>query len=244
VRLRDALLDRAAFYLMWQGGLRLGEVHALCLEDVDLAGCRLTIRDGKGRKDRTIYLTDRVVTSVQAYLELRGISTYDQVFLYRHRPLKKDLVPARLKAAGQRVGVKVSSHRLRHTYATQLLNAGCPVTSIQKLLGHRDLNMTMVYARVHNRTVADDYYAAMKWIEQGLNLAGSVADESQGNQPDRNDLLDLTDQLAEPDLTQETRLALVAQLRDLLLAETSSETEQPLVMIMPAPVLDTVATSG
>ncbi|MCP5016313.1 MAG: hypothetical protein GY938_13730, partial [Ketobacter sp.] len=44
VRLRDALLDRAAFYLMWQGGLRLGEVHALCLEDVDLAGCRLTIR--------------------------------------------------------------------------------------------------------------------------------------------------------------------------------------------------------
>ena len=178
---------------------------------------------------------------MQTYLELRGISTYDHVFLYRHRPLKKDLVPARLKAAGQRVGVKVSSHRLRHTYATQLLNAGCPVTSLQKLMGHRNLNTTMIYARVHNRTVADDYYAAMQWIEQGLNLVEPVADESQSSQPEQDDLLNLTDQLAEPDLSQETRLALVAQMRDLLVAKASSATEQPFVMVVPAPALDEMA---
>jgi integrase len=47
---RDALLDRAAFYLLWQGGLRLGEVEDLSLEDLDLAGRKLTVRQGKGRK--------------------------------------------------------------------------------------------------------------------------------------------------------------------------------------------------
>lgn len=55
---RDALLLRAAFYLLWQGGLRLGEVEELLLAEVDLAGRRLTVRQGKGNKDRTVYLTD------------------------------------------------------------------------------------------------------------------------------------------------------------------------------------------
>jgi site-specific recombinase XerD len=227
VQQRDALLDRAAFYLMWQAGLRLAEVEALAVTDVDLGGRNLMVRDGKGRADRMVYLTDRAVSSLQAYLARRGMGGSDHIFLYRHRSVRKDLFQARLKATGQRVGVKVSPHRLRHTYATQLLNAGCPVTSIQKLMGHRHLSTTMIYARVHDRTVADDYYVAMKWIEQGLNLAEPVADQSRSSQPDRNCLLNLTNQLAEPDLAQETRLALVAQMCDLLLAEISPETEQP-----------------
>ncbi len=230
VRLRDALLNRATFYLLWQGGLRLGEVEALCLEDLDLAGRKLTIRDGKERKDRTVYLTDRAVTSLQAYLNRRGISNSEHVFLYRHRSLGKDLIPARLKAAGQRVGVKVSSHRLRHTYATQLLNAGCPVTSIQKLLGHRNLNTTMIYARAHNRTVAEDYYAAMERIEQGLNLAPPELPPTNGygqiGQEERIHLLALISQVAEPDLDQERRLKLVEQIR-CLLSEPTPEAQSP-----------------
>jgi site-specific recombinase XerC len=66
---RDARLDRAAFYLLWQGGLRLGELEELKLEDLDLAGRRLTVRKGKGQRDRTgkgqrdrtVYLTDTAV---------------------------------------------------------------------------------------------------------------------------------------------------------------------------------------
>ncbi len=228
VQQRNGLLDRAAFYLLWQGGLRLGEVEALCLEDVDLAGRKLTVRDGKERKDRTVYLTDRAVTSLQAYLDLRGISNSDRIFLYRHRPLRKDLIPARLKAAGQRVGVHVSAHRLRHTYATQLLNAGCPVPSIQKLLGHRNLNTTMIYAHAHNRTVAEDYYAAMKRIEQGLNLVGTIPINGHGriSQDERDRLLALANQLAAPHLDQEIRLNLVDQMR-LLLSNPTPETWPP-----------------
>lgn len=57
---------------------------------------------------------------------------------------------------------------LRHTFATQLVNAGCKITTIQALLGHSKLNSTMIYARVHDQTVAKDYYDAMTNIEAKL----------------------------------------------------------------------------
>ena len=167
---RDALLERATFYLMWQGGMRVGEVEDLLLADLDLKSQRLTVREGKGAKDRTVYLTQRATNALTAYLQMRGPGPSEHLFLYHSRSLSKDLLRDRLKATGERVGVSVSPHRLRHTFATQLINAGCRVTSLQQLLGHRRLNSTMRYARVHNRTVADDYYAAMTKIEQHLDL--------------------------------------------------------------------------
>jgi integrase len=162
---------------MVHSGLRLGEVEELCLEELDistslnagLAGRTLTVRDGKGRQDRTIYLADTAVQALQAYLAVRGMGTSDHVFLYRNRAVSKDLLYRRIRAAGRRVGVEVSPHRCRHTCGTQLLNAGCPVTSIQKFLGHKRLNSTMIYARVHDQTVAADYYAAMTRIEKRLH---------------------------------------------------------------------------
>jgi integrase/recombinase XerD len=168
--LRDALLDRAIFYLLWQCGLRSGEVEELRLEDLDLDGRKITIRDGKGRTDRTVYITDTAIHALREYLEARGMGSGDHVFLFRNAPLKKLFVFRRIHAAGERVGVKVHSHRLRHTCATQLLNAGCRITSIQKFLGHKRLNTTMIYARALDQTVADDYFKAMEQVEQQLVL--------------------------------------------------------------------------
>jgi hypothetical protein len=68
------------------------------------------------------------------------------------------------------VGVKVYPHRLRHTAATQLLNAGCRITSIQRFLGHKKLNTTMIYARVLDQTVAEDYFKAMVQVEKQLTM--------------------------------------------------------------------------
>jgi integrase/recombinase XerD len=166
---RDVLLDRAAFYLMWQSALRLREVEELRLEDLDLGGRKLIVRQSKGMKDRAVLMTDTSVRAIQEYLVVRGLGPTDHVFLYRNQPVCKDLIRSRLKAAGRRVGVKVNPHCLRHTAATQLLNAGCRVTSIQKLLGHKSLNTTMTYARVHDRTVAEDYYMAMEEVETRVN---------------------------------------------------------------------------
>jgi integrase/recombinase XerC len=209
---RDALLDRAAFYLLWHGGLRLGEVEELELDDLDLPNRRLMVRKGKGLRDRTVYLTGTAVEAVRAYLDVRGMGRTNHLFLYRNEPLSKDLVRDRVKAAGRRVGVKAYPHCLRHTCATQLVNAGCPVASIQKFLGHKRLNSTMIYARVHDRTVADDYYAAMDRIEQRLYVGPPPQTAPAGvslTGNEREQLLGLAVQLAEPNLPVGTRFELV-----------------------------------
>ena len=214
---RDALLDRAAFYIMWQGGLRVGEVEELRLEDLDLPARKLMVRQGKGRRDRAIFLTDSAVLALHEYLAVRGPGPSDHVLLYRAEPVEKDLIRSRIRYAGQRVGVKVSPHMLRHTFGTQLVNAACPITTIQKLLGHRDLSSTLIYARVHDRTVADDYYAAMARIEQ--ELAPKTHPSQLTEEQARARLLKLARQLAQPRLAQATRQDLLKQIRRVVKTE-------------------------
>ena len=220
-RLRGALLDRACFYLLWQSGLRLGEVEDLRLEDLDLENRKLTVRHGKGQVDRTVYLTRSVVRAVKEYLAVRGMGPTEHVFLYRNQAICKDLIRDHLKICGAKVGVKVNPHRLRHTCATQLLNAGCRITTIQRFLGHRRLNTTLVYARVHDQTVADDYFMAMSSVEKRLDLL-----ENQFEVPDpalqdvRYELLALTDQLAASEVSSELRMDLVYRMRQALGCET------------------------
>jgi site-specific recombinase XerD len=228
---RLALLIRAAFYLLWQGGMRLGEVEELRLEDLDFPQKRLSVRDGKGRKDRTVYLTETAIRALQEYLAVRGEGSGDHVFLYRNAPLKKDLIRAQLKYAGERVGVKVYPHRLRHTCATQLLNAGCRVTSIQRFLGHKELSSTMVYARAYDQTIANDYFHAMLRVEQRLDTsilrqAQDNASLSAGIVPKEDTMGDvkvqvvqLIERLEVPELDYEERVGIAAQLREMVRLE-------------------------
>lgn len=206
---RLALLVRAVFYLLWQGGMRASEVEELRLEDLDFAQKRLSVRDGKGKKDRTVYLTETAFHALQEYLAVRGEGSGDHVFLYRHAPLKRGLIHSRLKAAGERVGVKVHPHRLRHTCATQLLNAGCRVTSIQRFLGHRDLASTLIYARVHDQTVADDYFTAMQRVEERLQIGDGKNYEVVKVQG----FAQLIQRLETPELCLKERLEIASQLR-------------------------------
>jgi site-specific recombinase XerD len=214
---REALLIRAAFYLLWQGGLRKGEVEELRLEDLDLPGRKLTVRKGKNLKDRTVFLTDNVVKTLTEYLARRGIGPTDHVFLYRNQPLGKDLIHGRLKLAGERIGVKLHAHRLRHTCATQLLNAGCPVTSIQKFLGHKKLNSTMIYARVYDKTVEEDYFSAMARVEQRLAIPPTPGNPTEPVSEDhRQKLLGVAEKLEESELGYGDRLELATVIRVLL----------------------------
>ena len=230
-RIRDSLLDRAVFYLLWQGGMRLGEVEELCLENLDLPQRRLTVRKSKGLQDRTVYLTDSTVQAVETFLSVRGSGQTDHVFLYRTRPPNKDLIRQRIKAAGMRVGVKVTPHQLRHTYATQLVNAACPITSIQQLLGHKHINTTLVYARLHDRTVEEDYYAAMAQIEERLVAPGHPANPFVQEQvlthdlcPDeRSFLLELAGQLMNERISHEQRVDLVKQMQWVLLCDPEQD---------------------
>lgn len=216
-RRRDALLDRACFYLLWQSGLRRGEVEDLRLEDLDLPGRRLSVRRGKGMLDRTVYLTDSVVCALREYLAVRGSGPTEHVFLYRNQALCKDLIHGRLKACGERVGVPVYPHRLRHTCATQLLNAGCRITSIQRFLGHKRLNTTLTYARAHDQTVAEDYFTAMSSVERRLELVDEPEEKEEPvSKGERAELLALAEQLAQPEVGHAMRLEIAARMRTLL----------------------------
>lgn len=166
----DAVLVQALFYLLWQGGLRSGEVEMLQFSDFYISTAkeakRLFIRDGKWRQGRAVYLTDTVLESLRMYLAARGADRPDGfVFVRNGMPLKKNFIAQRLNQIGKRIDVCVSPHRLRHTFATQLLNVGCRVTSIQRLLGHTNLNTTMTYARAFDQTVMTDYFAAIDILE-------------------------------------------------------------------------------
>lgn len=236
---RDSLLDQAAFYLLWQTGLRLGEVEELRLEDLDLEGRKLDVRQGKGMKDRTVYLTDRVVSTLRAYLDVRGPCPTSHIFAYRNLPVCKELIRDRIKAAGERVGVKVYPHRLRHTCATQLINAGCQVTSIQRFLGHKQLNTTMIYARVYDHNVATDYYSAMAEVESRLDLIplGDLTSIPLGIHQRRR-LFALTINMTEPEMSLERRLDIVSKMRQLLLMPAADEREHSVAELCELELVD------
>jgi site-specific recombinase XerD len=162
---RDDRLDRAWFYLLAHGGLRLSELCDLRLGDVDLAGQRLAIRAGKGKRDRIIPLSQTAATVLHDYLAVRGTAHTDYVLIFRQRKIKPRLVQGRLSRYGAAVGVVVWPHRLRHTLATRLVNGGMDIVSIQRLLGHEKLGTTMIYACVHDTTVDRDFRQAMARLE-------------------------------------------------------------------------------
>jgi len=168
---RDDLLDRTWFYLLSESGLRRGEACDLWLRDIDLAGQRLIVRMGKGKKDRTVPLSSTLIAALRDYLPVRGEADTDHLLIHHQQAINGTLIWNRLNHYGQQAQVEVSPHRLRHTLATRLLNEGMPITSIQHLLGHKQLQTTLVYARIHNETVRCDYERARARLSSAASLA-------------------------------------------------------------------------
>jgi len=173
---RENRLDRAWFYLLAHTGVRLGELCDLQLGDLDLLGRRLTVREGKGLRDRVVPLSETVCQVLSDYLEMRGVAETSHLLIYRQKQIKDTLVQTRLRRYGSAIDVEVSPHRMRHTLATRLLNAGMDVVSLQRLLGHEKLDTTMIYAHVHDTTMTRDFEEAIKHLTmtQRLTMSGST----------------------------------------------------------------------
>jgi site-specific recombinase XerD len=171
-RRRTGRMDLAWFLLMLHSGLRSAEVRNLKPPDIEWEQRRLRIVQAKGMKDRLVYLSQATITALQSYLEVRGPSDLlpGNVFIWFHRPLSKTYCSERLHNYGRRCGVKVHPHQLRHSCATLLLNAGAPVTTVQAILGHKNIDTTLGYARLYDGTLAADYYRAMRTVERQLAL--------------------------------------------------------------------------
>jgi len=158
--------DWAMFRLMLRCGLRVEEVAHLSLGDIDIKQRRIMVVDGKGGKDRVVYISDDAVDGLLAYLKLRSHRRVRKVFLvekgdYKGQPISVRGIQKRMEYYANKTGLRISCHHLRHTMATQLLNADAQVESIQDLLGHNWITTTERYCKVSNMKVKRDYFNAM-----------------------------------------------------------------------------------
>lgn len=163
--------DMAMFKLMLRCGLRVEEVSNLSLGDIDLKKRRILVQQGKGRKDRVVYISDDAHDALVAYLKIRSHYRVKKVFLvekgtYKGQPISVRGIQKRIEYYAKKTGLKVSCHRLRHTMATQLLNAEAEVETIQDLLGHNWITTTQRYCKVSNLKVQRDYFKAMRNVLQ------------------------------------------------------------------------------
>jgi len=171
--------DRAMFLIMLDAGLRVCELHRLSISDlfpVPAAGGPASLRvHGKGDAWRTVYLSPRTVAALQDWLAVRLAVQDPALFLSRYgRRLSISGIQARLAHYCRQAGVWITCHQLRHTFGRHMVEAGMPVTSIQRLLGHRRLRTTQTYLYLSDRQIRAEYDAAMARIGQWLSLEENV----------------------------------------------------------------------
>ena len=163
--------DQAIFRIMLRCGLRVDEVANLYISDLDLKRNRIFVRNGKGRKERVVYVSRDAYEAIENYLKVRPSFKAKKLFLvekglYLGKPISVRGVQKRIEYYSRITGIKVSCHQLRHTMATQMLNADAEVVTIQDLLGHNAINTTERYCSVSNLKVMRDYFKAMEVIMQ------------------------------------------------------------------------------
>ena len=163
--------DFAMFKLMLRCGLRVEEVSNLTLGAIDLKQRRIIVYHGKGSKDRVVYFSDDAHDALVAYLKIRSHFRIKKVFLvekgnFKGQPISVRGIQKRIEYYAKKTGLKVSCHSLRHTMATQLLNADAQVETIQDLLGHNWITTTQRYCKVSNLKIQKDYFKAMRNVLQ------------------------------------------------------------------------------
>jgi integrase/recombinase XerC len=170
--------DRAMFLLMLRCGLRVGEVVALSLGDLYLQASpaslpRLWVR-GKNGSQRVAYLSAQALAALEAWLAVRPALEDQALFLNRFgRRLTVTGVQDCLAGYCRQAGLWITCHQLRHTFGRHLVEAGVPVTTIQRLLGHARLRTTQLYTHVSDQKVQADYQAAMEQLAGRLEWKGA-----------------------------------------------------------------------
>lgn len=179
--------DRAIVWLLKDGAVRIGEALDLRLGDVHWAGHRLQIRSSKSRNQRVVPLSDEAITVLGDYIRLERPKdlSHDYVFVclgrrsfgepFRYRAWVYVCEQARKKAGTPRV----HAHAFRHICATNLAEAGMPLDALQRQLGHRHIETTLIYNQVRDSRLQREYRAAMEGVVGfGGNGAVSLDEEA------------------------------------------------------------------
>ncbi len=155
--------DRAILETIYSAGLRISELVALDVEDLDEFGQLLRVR-GKGKKERLAPLGSCAVAAIDHYLTMRHAATdrmpTGAMFVNRNearlsdRSIRRKLDKYLIQAG---IPTTVSPHVLRHSFATHMLNAGADLRSVQEMLGHESLSTTQIYTHLTTKRLKEVY---------------------------------------------------------------------------------------
>lgn len=138
---------------LYGSGLRLSECLNLKIEDIDSSNMVITVRDGKGKKDRVTVLPESLLVTLRSYYRKARVKPVTYLFPKkddRFSPFSKRQTQSFIHNAGLKAGISksVTPHILRHSFATHLLESGVNLRKIQVILGHRSLQTTAVYTHL------------------------------------------------------------------------------------------------
>jgi integrase/recombinase XerD len=167
----DDIRDRALILLLLRTGMRIGEALGLRLNDLDMRDRKVHLFQGeKNSMGRVVYLSDDVLLALKRWLRQRD-QNKDFVFYGQgNKAICYSTGRSRFVRYLQKAGLEQKGytvHCLRHTFASELLNAGMRLECLQQLLGHQDIEVTRRYARLTDRTREEEYFRAMAIIEKG-----------------------------------------------------------------------------
>jgi integrase/recombinase XerC/integrase/recombinase XerD len=167
----DVIRDRALILLLLRTGMRIGEALGLRLNDLDIRDRKVHLYEGeKNSMGRVVYLSDDALFAIKLWLRRRD-KNKEFVFYGRgNGHLCYSTGRSRFVNYLKKAGLEQKSytvHCLRHTFASELLNAGMRLECLQQLLGHQDIEVTRRYARLTDRTREEEYFRAMAIIEKG-----------------------------------------------------------------------------
>jgi site-specific recombinase XerD len=170
--------------ILAQTGIRAGELARLEDDAVTTLGDSISLRIpvGKLHNDRYVPLMPPLVQLIASYQKLRGPSR-SGLLLERDdgQPFDRRTIHRYVDRVAKRAGVgHVHPHQLRHTMATQFINGGMSLEVIAALLGHRSMRMTLTYARISNRTVAEEYFRVTQAIEANYEKAEPLPASLEG----------------------------------------------------------------
>jgi integrase len=177
---------RLAVEFLPRTGLRRGEFLDLTVDSVVQIGSAywLHVPLGKLRTDRYIPLHPQLKDMLDDWVAHRpGGLREPWLFIERGRRIGKQRVQDAVTNAAQAAGIgRVTPHQLRHTLATQAINRGLSLEAIAALLGHKSMRMTMVYAKIANRTVADEYFSVSEKVEALYDTPKELPATAEGSE--------------------------------------------------------------
>jgi len=185
--------DKALFLLLLRTGMRIGELLDLQVSDIDMREQKILIYTGeKNSRGRVVYFSDDAKAALTDWLKRRNPAKEHLFYSARNHNLTYAAARNRFTKYLDRVRLThkgYTIHQLRHTFATELLNAGMRIECLQVLLGHGNLEMTKRYARLGDKSREAEYFRAMSIIEKEISDGNNRLDHQLQAAPEEKELL-------------------------------------------------------